>query len=80
MRIAKVKLCDPSQLLPMPDRGGRLFRAGGETVDVENAFWLGLLGQGAIEEVKSAPAAAAPESEAAPEGTVPAAKAVRGRT
>lgn len=57
MRLADVRLCNPEHLLPMPDRGGRLFSVAGERVDVENAFWLGLIGQGVIEEVKSAPAA-----------------------
>lgn len=47
-RLTRCVLVDPDHKLPMPDRGMRLFRAGGETVDLEDPFWMGLVGDGSI--------------------------------
>lgn len=42
------RLADDAAMLPMPDRGGRLFSAAGETVDLENPFWMRALSDGDI--------------------------------
>ncbi|MBZ8133228.1 hypothetical protein CLD20_08125 [Afifella sp. IM 167] len=44
-----MRLARPGLQIPMPDRGGRLFSADGETVDMEDGFWAGLAREGDIE-------------------------------
>lgn len=39
MNLKRYVLANPEARLPMPDRGGRLFRATGETIDIDSAFW-----------------------------------------
>lgn len=42
------RLAEPSHKLPLPDRGGRLFRSAGETVDRENPFYRALFADGSL--------------------------------
>ena len=48
MRLERYALADPATKLPMPDRGGRLFSADGEMVDVEHPFWAARIRDGEI--------------------------------
>lgn len=62
-RYVEAVLSDPSHKLPLPDRGGRLFLAEGETVDSYDPFYAVLLADGSL---KRKPAPAAPEPIEAP--------------
>jgi hypothetical protein len=44
------RLADPAARVPMPDRGGRLFRADarGEAVDPENRFYATMIAEGSL--------------------------------
>ena len=46
----RYRLADPEVRVPMPDRGGRLFRPGekGEAVDPESRFYATLIAEGGI--------------------------------
>jgi hypothetical protein len=48
MNIKFCKLENPEHKLPMPDRGGRLFSADGERVNIEDPFYRLCLQQGCI--------------------------------
>lgn len=48
MKPTFCRLALPSTQLPMPDQGGRLFSARGETVDLESPFWARCLADGDI--------------------------------
>ena len=70
------RLADPEVRVPMPDRGGRLFRPGekGEAVDPESRFYATLIAEGGIVEVSP------DASRDAPEATPPVAPAGRATT
>lgn len=53
MNLKRYVLANPEARLPMPDRGGRLFRATGETVNADDAFWAGRVADGEIVEVEA---------------------------
>lgn len=86
MRLERHVLADRSALLPMPDRGGRLFSASdrGETIDVEHPFWAARIFDGEIVPIspdasRAAPSASRDVSEAPPP-VAPAGRATtRGR-
>lgn len=70
MKTMRCVLANPGHKLPMPDRGGRLFKPEGETVDVEDPFWMALLRDGSIRpEEKRAPQKAPKAAKAASEPT-----------
>lgn len=59
--MARYRLADPEARVPMPDRGGRLFKPGekGEAIDPESRFYATLIAEGGIVEVKDETAVAA---------------------
>lgn len=52
MKKQLCKLANLDHKLPMPDRGGRIFRKEGETVDISFPFWKRCLADGSIVEVE----------------------------
>lgn len=63
MRLKTFRLADPAATLPMPDRGGRLFRAKGETIDIDSAFWAARIADREIIEIlETSPAGRQPRS------------------
>lgn len=67
-KLKQYRLADPAALVPMPDRGGRLFSQGdeGETVNVEDSFYAALIADRDIVPVGSSASRAEPQ--AAPAG------------
>ncbi len=68
-RFVAAVLSDPTHKLPLPDKGGRLFLAAGETVDSWDPFYSHLLGDGSL---RLKPAEIAAEPAAVPETPAPA--------
>lgn len=68
MRIGFVRLVDQAQTLPF---NGRLFRAEGERVDLDDSFVINLLADGSLEQADEPAPAATPA--AAPIAAEPAA-------
>lgn len=55
--LKRYRLANDALQVPMPDRGGRLFGAQGETVDTENPFYAVLIAdQDLVEEPAETPA------------------------
>lgn len=46
--LKPMQLARPDMKIPMPDRGGRLFSADGETVDLDSGFYATLVADGDI--------------------------------
>lgn len=66
----RYRLRDPDMKVPMPDRGGRLFSAAGETVNVEDRFYATMIADG---DLVDASQPAAPAGRGARSGLRPAA-------
>lgn len=56
-KLERYVLRDPDARIPMFDRGGRLFSAAGETVDVEDRFYATLIADRDIVPAAPLPAA-----------------------
>ncbi|SHO65818.1 hypothetical protein SAMN02745172_02465 [Pseudoxanthobacter soli DSM 19599] len=60
MRIIFARLAEPGHVLPMPDRGGRLFSIDGERIDADDPYWIGCLADVSVVECEAPVEAAAP--------------------
>lgn len=63
----RYRLADPTCMVPMPDRGGRLFTQSpdGESIDPEDPFYMALIADHDIVEVADDPAPATANQPAA---------------
>ncbi len=61
--LKRYRLADLNHMVPMPDRGGRLFsrEPRGEMIDTEHPFYLSMIADRDLVEVGAAPARAASE-------------------
>lgn len=65
--LKRYRLANLDHMVPMPDRGGRLFSQtpDGETIDTEHPFYLSMIADGDIVEATEESAPAATEKPAA---------------
>lgn len=61
-RLVFAKLADKAGFLPMPDRGGRPFGAGGETIDADDPFWMACIADESVKVVREEEPTPAPET------------------